>query len=230
MQSLLSNVSIQVNEKTFLKDPDSSNLGRKIISGSIDLMDDIGFDAFTFRKLAMKIGTTEASVYRYFESKHRLLLYLCAWHWVWMEYLLVFSLANIKSPVERLERAIRLLTGNENPKNESISHVEVHKLNRIVIEESAKAYFTREVDEANKKGMFISYKRLVSRVSDIILEINPSYKYPHMLVSSMIEGAHQQRYFAQHLPRLTDKRKGEDFVYEFYRDLLLNSIKSNGKH
>ena len=37
-------------------------------------------EEFTFRKLAQKINTTEASVYRYFENKHRLLIYILAWY------------------------------------------------------------------------------------------------------------------------------------------------------
>ena len=224
MQNLLSKVTIQVNDKTFLKDPDSSELGKKILAGSIDLIHEIGFEAYTFRKLAERIGSTEASIYRYFESKHKLLLYLVAWYWVWMEYILVFSLANIKSPVERLERSIRLLTGKAKPDNEGFPHLNINKLNQIVIEDSSKAYLTRDVDRENKDGVFLGYKQLVARVSDIILEINSEYKYPHMLITTMIEGAHHQRFFAEHLPRLTDKKKGEDYVYEFYREMVFKSI------
>ena len=81
MDRLLSNIKIQVNEKVYLKDPDSSELGKKIIRGSIDLIDEIGFEQFTFKKLAIKINSTEASVYRYFDSKHTLLVYITLWYW-----------------------------------------------------------------------------------------------------------------------------------------------------
>ena len=57
---MLTQIGIKVNEKVFLKDPESSDLGRSILEGGIDLIDEIGFEAFTFRKLAQKIGSTEA--------------------------------------------------------------------------------------------------------------------------------------------------------------------------
>lgn len=227
MQTLLTKVRIHVNDKIYIKDPDTSDLGRKIISGSIDMVDSIGFEDFTFRKLAKQIDSTEASVYRYFENKHKLLVYITSWYWAWLEYRLVFNLANIESAEERLERAIKLLT-KEMEQDGSFEHIDETKLSRIVISESSKAYMTKEVDEENKGGIFSDYKQLVARVSDIILEISPNYKYPHMLVSSMIEGAHHQRFFALHLPRLTDVVKGEDAITEFYREMVFTVIAKNG--
>lgn len=230
MLELLSNVSIKVNEKVYLKNPESGELGIKIIKGTIDLMHDLGFEDFTFRKLAKEIGSTEATIYRYFESKHKLLLYLVSWYWGWLEYKLVFVLTNIKSPQERLDKAIVILT-EQVEEDHHFTHINEVKLNQIVISESAKAYLSREVDTENKEGIFLGYKHLVGRVSDIILEINPKYKYPHMLISTTIEGAHIQRYFAAHLPRLTDVIQGEDSTTRFYQDLVfkaLNDPNENG--
>ena len=223
MKDLLSNIQIQVNDSIYLKDPKSSTLGQKIIAGSIDLIADIGFEAFTFRKVAKAIGSTEASIYRYFESKHKLLLYLTCWHWGWMEYRLVFTLANVVDPVDRLEKAIVLLT-NKVEEDLNFDFINEPKLWEIVIAESSKVYLTKEVDRENQDGAFSGYKRLVSRVSNIILEINPKYKYPHMLVSSMIEGSHHERYFARHLPNLTDDLKGENSITEFYKDMIFKTI------
>jgi AcrR family transcriptional regulator len=219
-------MGIKVNECIYLKDPESSDLGRKITTGSIDLIDDIGFESYTFRKLANVIQSTEASVYRYFENKHKLLLYLISWYWSWMEYRLVFRLANIPSPEERLIRAVNVLT-EPIIEDGGFSHVNEIKLNRIVIEDSSKVYLTRSVDEENKEGVYLGYKNLVGRVSEIILEIDPSFKYPNMLVSTVIEGAHHQRYFAEHLPRLTDVVEGEDSITEFYRQMVLSTINTS---
>ena len=223
MVELLSKVSIRVNEKVYLKDPESSELGRKIVTRSIDLIDEMGFESFTFRKLGMEIGSTEASIYRYFESKHRLLLYLTSWYWGWMEYRLVFTLANIPSARERLRLAIGLLT-DQVTEDSDFSHINEVKLNRIVIAESSKAYLTREVDQENKEGAFLGYKKLVARISTIIMEINPDFRYPHMLVSTVIEGANHQRYFADHLPRLTNVIEGEDSIAEFYKQMVFKTI------
>ncbi len=76
MQELLKTVQIRVNDRIYAKDPDSSDLGRNIINESVEIIHEIGFDAFTFKKLAISLGTTESTVYRYFDNKHRLLVYL----------------------------------------------------------------------------------------------------------------------------------------------------------
>lgn len=223
MDEFLSKVSIQVNDKVYVKDPNSSDLGRKILSNSISMIDELGFENFTFRKLGKQISSTEASIYRYFESKHKLLLYITSWYWGWMEYRILFSLANVECPKERLERAISILTEGVNSEN-IFSGIDTCKLSNIVISESSKAYLTKEVDVENKVGAFAGYKKLVARISDIILEINPNYRYPHMLLSTMIEGAHLQRYFAVHLPKLTDSIKGEDSIGVFYKDMIFKTI------
>lgn len=226
MHRSLTSVGIKINECIYLKDPESSDLGKKIITGSIDLIDEIGFEAYTFRKLAKIIQSTEASIYRYFENKHKLLLYLTSWYWSWMEYRLVFRLANIPSAVERLKIAVSVLTETVT-EDGGFSHIDEVKLNRIVIEDSSKVYLTRNVDEENKEGVYLGYKNLVGRVSDIISEIDPKFKYPHMLISTVVEGAHHQRFFAQHLPRLTDVVEGEDSIIEFYTQMVLSTIQTS---
>lgn len=225
MRHLQSKISIQVNENVYLKNPDSSELGHKIVVGSVDLIFDLGSEAFTFKKLAQFIGSTEASVYRYFESKHKLLLYLSSWYWAWMEYRLVFTLANLSSGEEKLERAILLLC---KPAYDDLSfaYMDLEKLNNIVISEASKGYLTKAVDEENKHGAFEEYKAFVARLSDLILELNAAYKYPHMLVSTIIEGVHHQHFFAAHLPALTDVVNGENTIVEFYKEMVFKLVKS----
>ena len=63
-------IKFKLNESLYNRDPQDTDLGRKIIKHSIELMDEIGFEAFTFKKLAHRISSTEKSVYRYFENKH----------------------------------------------------------------------------------------------------------------------------------------------------------------
>ncbi|WP_196887475.1 TetR/AcrR family transcriptional regulator [Aureivirga sp. CE67] len=223
MKDLFSNIQIRVNENIYLKNPESSDLGKKIISGSIDLIDEIGFESFTFRKLAVSISSTEASIYRYFESKHKLLLYLTAWYWAWMEYKLVFNLININSAEERLKRAVKIVT-EPIEEDSNFLHINEVKLNRIVISESSKAYLTKEVDEEHKEGFFSGYENMVIRISNVILEINPSFVSANMLVSTVIEGAHHQYYFAEHLPKLTSVTEDKNCITKFYTDLVFKTI------
>ena len=223
MKQSNSNIRLTINPESFLKDPESSVLGNKIIQGGIELIDEIGFEAFTFKKLAKHIESTEASIYRYFESKHKLLIYLTLWYWAWVDYRLVLATTNIECPKDRLMRAIQVVT-EAVQQDSNFLQVDEVKLHRIILSESSKIYLNKKVDSDNSSGFFTQYKDVVERLSSIILEVNPTFKYPHMLVTTIIEGAHHQRYFAEHLPRLTDIIKTEDAVTTFYKDLVIKSI------
>jgi hypothetical protein len=223
MKDLLSNIKININDKIYLKDPDSSELGKKIIQHSVLLIDEIGYDTFTFRKLGQQIECPEASIYRYFENKQKLLIYLTSWYWGVMEYRLILLITNISSPEKRLENALALITNNT-PENYVFDGLDGYKLHRIVISESTKSFLSKEVDAINKEGAFYNYKKFVARIVSIISEINPSYKYPNMLVSTVIEGAHLQVFFAEHLPSLTNKQKNNDYINHFYSQLIFKTL------
>ncbi len=217
------NIIFTINPGLYSKNPNSSELGRRIVSASIELIDELGFEAFTFKKLGKHIGSNESSIYRYFDSKHMLLLYLICWYWSWVEYKLVFAISNVGSPKVRLEEAIKILT-KEVIVDNSFSYINEVKLHKIIIAESSKAYHTKEVDAENKKGYFKAYKEVVQRVSDLVIENNPNFEFPHMLVSSVIEGAHKQRFFSEHLPSLTDTKKGGDSIVNFYTELIFKVV------
>lgn len=217
-------IQFEISPDLYSKNPDSSELGRNIISKSIELINEIGFEAFTFKKLGLLIESPESSIYRYFENKHILLIYLTSWYWTWTEYRLVFATTNVNSPLERLKTSIDILTKPSLVDNPT-SYVNEVLLCEIIFSESLKAYHTKNVDEENKKGFFKAYKSVVQRVSDIILEIDPKFEFPHMLISTVIEGAHQQKYFAEHLPTLTDITKEQNAISKFYTQLVFNFLK-----
>jgi len=219
-------LQIMIGPELYTKNPDSSDLGKKIVSKSISMIDDLGFENFTFKKLGIEIGSNESSIYRYFESKHALLIYLINWYWSWIEYKIVFATLNINSPIEKLEKAIKILT-EEVVEDNSFSYINEVILTKIIISESSKAYHTKEVDKENEKGFYKTYKNVVERVSSLVLEINPTFEYPHMLVSTVIEGAHHQRYFSKHLPSLTDFEEGKNNIACFYNDLVFKLIKTD---
>lgn len=223
MIELYNKIAININPNIYKKDPMSSKLGEQIVKEGVELIFESGFDDFTFKKLALRIESTEASVYRYFENKHNLLVYLTMWYWGWQEYKLVMSTINIEDPKIRLQNAIRTLT-QKVEKDIDFNAIDEVKLYAVVIGESSKAYQSKLVDKDNTEGFFLTFKEVVQRVADIILEINPSYAYPHMLVSSMIVSSQHQRYFADHLPRLTDCIEGEDSVVRFFTQLIFNEL------
>lgn len=203
MQNLLANLKIQVNPKTYVKDPETSDLGKKIVQNSILLIDEIGFEEFTFKKLGEKIGSNESSIYRYFENKHKLLVYLSSWYWAWIEYRLVFSTNNINDKFEKLIKAITIVTEpiEDDSKTE---HINEAVLNKIIIEEFTKTLHNKHVDKENKEGFFLVYKQVNYRIEKMILDINPEYPYAKSLVSSIIEGSLHQHFLKNHLKTITN--------------------------
>ena len=223
MINLLSNLKISVPESIYIKDPESSNLGKRIVENSILLIDNIGFDAFTFKKLGAKIGSNESSIYRYFESKHMLLLYLTSWYWAWIEYQLVFATHSISDDEKKLKKAIETVTRTIK-EDTNFSHINEVVLNRIVINEYSKSYLTKEVDVENKEGYFVIYKRLIIRLRDMILLINPNYKYSASLASTIVESALHQHFLKDHFKSITDCNKSVTPTL-FLTDLVFKTLK-----
>ena len=222
MKSLLSNLKISVPNKIYIKDPESSDLGKRIIEQSILLIDDIGFDSFTFKKLGAKIGSNESSIYRYFESKHKLLLYLTSWYWAWIEYQMVFTTFNMPDQKEQLFKAIEVVTQTIK-EDVTFSHINEVVLNRIIINEYSKSYLTKEVDSENKEGYFVVYKRMIKRLRDMIININPDYKFASSLASTIVEGALHQHFLKEHFISITDCNNNVTPT-DFFKELTINAI------
>lgn len=200
---------IELNENLYLRDPQETELGRRMVTGSVELIDEIGFEQFTFKKLAQRIESTEASFYRYFENKHKLLVYLVSWHWAWLRYRIRFRIQNVPDASERLRMILSIIT-RANQDDALVTQLDAGALYRIVVNEASKAYLTRGVDDDNQAGLFREYKRLAAGIVAVVQEVNPAYPHPHALVSTLLEAARKQFFFAQHLPSLTDATTGDD--------------------
>ncbi len=225
MERLLQSLKITINKKIYVKDPESSDLGKRIIKESILMINEMGFESFTFKKLGSKIKSNESSIYRYFENKHKLLLYLTNWYWAWLEYQLVFATNNIENPNDKLLRSIEIIT-RQTKEDSSFSHINEVLLNKIVINEYSKSYLTKEVDVENKEGYFLIYKRLVARLRDSIKMVNPTYLYPSSLASTILESALHQHFLKDHFSSMTDC----DAIVtptEYLTNLVFNTLNQN---
>jgi AcrR family transcriptional regulator len=223
MQNILSNITISVNDKLYVKNPETSDLGKKIIEQSILLIDEIGFENFTFKKLGEKINSNESSIYRYFESKHKLMLYLSSWYWGWIEYKLVFATNNVSNSLEKLKKAITIVTEKVEDDSNTL-HINESILNKIIIQEFTKTLLTKEVDEENKEGFFIVYKRIINRIIEFIMEVNPNYSFAKSLASSIVEGALHQHFLKEHLKSITSC-DDTNTVTDYYIDLVAKILK-----
>lgn len=196
-------LDIAINGNLYVRDPQATKLGRKIIKESVLIIDAIGLEQFTFKKLAAKINSTETSIYRYFENKHQVFVYLLNWYWEWVWHRLEFNNMNITNPVDKLKIAMGIIS-DVKKRNTELAYIDEECLHRIVVMEGAKGYHHKLVEEDNKEGFFLAYKKLCAKLASYIEEINPQYPYPKAVASMLIETANNNLYFAEHLPRLTD--------------------------
>lgn len=222
METILSNIVISVNTKLYVKNPESSDLGKKIIENSILMLDEIGFDTFTFKKLGERIGSNESSIYRYFESKHKLLVYLTSWYWGWIEYKLVFATSNIINPKEKLRKAIVIVTEKVIDDSATL-HINEAILNKIIISEFTKTLLTKEIDDENKEGFFLVYKRVINRIIEMIIAVKPEYAFAKSLASSIVEGALHQHFLKEHLQTITNCDENNSPT-DFYINLVENTL------
>lgn len=54
----MATLTFRLNQNLYLRDPQHTDLGQKIIRKSVDMIDKLGFEQFTFKKLADEIEST----------------------------------------------------------------------------------------------------------------------------------------------------------------------------
>ena len=195
-------LQFNINPNIYLRDPQETKLGQNIIQHSISLIHEIGFENFNFKKLSVEINCTEASVYRYFENKHKLLNFLTSWYWELLNFNIEFASSNISDPAENLKQVIKIIT--HNAKDLMETEVNETKLHTIIINEASKSFHVADIDQSNQQGNFTNYKKLILKITDIIIKINPNYPYPNSLATLLMDTAIDHEYYAEHLPKLVN--------------------------
>jgi hypothetical protein len=135
----------------------------------------------------------------------------------------VFETNNIVDPVEKLKKAITIVTEKIEDDFDT-DYINESILNTIIIQEFSKSLHTKEVDDENKQGYFLIYKRLINRIIQMVVAVNPNYLYAKSLVSSIVEGSLHQHFLMNHLKTITncdDEKKPTDF----YLDLISTVLK-----
>lgn len=219
-------IRVKMNDKLFLRNPEETVLGKKIVKHGLLLINKIGFEDFTFKKLSIEVETTEASVYRYFENKHKFLVYLITWYWSFIECKIVFYLNNLTSAEIKIKTVIKLLIQEPSAKNLNNDYILEKDAYHLIMWEGSKAYLTKHVNKDNKDSLFKPYKDLCKHIAKIIKEYNATYKFAHSLASTMLETAHSQKFFIQNLPSLTDfkKENNEKSMIQFMESFVFGSL------
>lgn len=215
---MIQEIKFVIADELYLKDPQETNFGRRLLKNAVEVMLDVGFEQFNFKRLAVQMKSAEASIYRYFENKHKLLMYLNCWYWEWVHYLIHIQTLNIKDAKERLRIAIHELL-YATVESTITAYINENLLHKLVVIEGVKALHFNEVDKANNNGFFKSHKDLITKLTAIIDEINPSFNYSASLASTLTDMAHNQVYYAEHLPRLSSIR-GENKLSQIEQMIL----------
>lgn len=202
-------INPRINSDIFLKNPMDSDLGKKIIASSVKMIDEVGFSKFNFKKLGTEIQSTEASIYRYFSNKNRVLLYLSSWYWEFMLYQINVKTKSEEDPKKKLEIAINTLVYiSEDAQKHSF--LDMHTLQSIIIEQFYKIIRTKKISVQNESGFFESYKRLCSALASLFNEIDSSFKYPMTMATAVVEMSINNTYCCSNLPSLTEIKCGAD--------------------
>ena len=159
---------IKLNSKLYLRDPEGTEVGKQIVRTSVIMISEMGYEQFTFKKLALEINSTEATVYRYFENKHKVLIYLLDWYWTFIEFQVIFQLNNINSPKEKIKKIIDILVWEDNAAT-TFTELDLQALYYIAIAEGSKTYLSKDVDENNKEMLYKPFKDLCARVASIFI-------------------------------------------------------------
>ncbi|OYU83952.1 MAG: TetR family transcriptional regulator [Flavobacterium sp. BFFFF2] len=209
-------VQMKVHPGLYVKDPETSTLGKKIIEHGLLLFDEVGYEAFTFKKLGERIASNESSVYRYFESKSHLLYYYSHRYWLWLEYRLVFSTTNISDPLLKLEKAIQLLI---EPIQDDLqtAHLDEQLLHKIIVSEFGRIQPSRHAAIEASLIRPEAFNRIKQRLCAILQQVNPSYLYPLPLANTLIEAGHFQQ--------LETASSPDDASSAFFLDLIHRCLK-----
>jgi AcrR family transcriptional regulator len=207
----------------YLRDPEETELGRKIVSAGIVLMDKLGFEQFTFRKLSVEIGSTEASIYRYFSNKGSFLRYCRAWYWSWLSYRLRIRLQNIAEPERQLHEAVKVLA-ESSQRDYDIPHIDESALHRVVIYEGRKGFLA---EKKKKSQTDPALQEILEQLTVILRRFNPRFRYAKSLALQLILTAHGYLFYFHHDPMISEVTSGKaNEVVEKITNYLLFTVQS----
>ncbi len=93
--------------KTSRNEKEIEQIRQKIIEGALDIIVKDGFDAFTMRKLASRIGMTAPNIYNYFSGKDALYLWIVIKGYEMLHQDLEAAYHSTENMIERIRSMIR---------------------------------------------------------------------------------------------------------------------------
>lgn len=184
-------------------------VGARILSEGLVLMNRLGLEGFTFKKLADKAGCTEMTVYHYFANKQRMLQYFHQAYWLWLATHCQQEGRNLKDPWDRLRGDIAAICGIW-PSDALAGQFDPTALRALVVNEGSKSFLHKDVDADNKLRLFKPYKDLCAHIADEVKACAPRARSPRGFATTLVEMAHSLEFAMHHLPALTELSDKKD--------------------
>lgn len=182
--------SLQVSENFYLRNPNTTALGKKMIARAIQIIDEVGYSQFTFKILALSINSVEASIYRYFENKEHMLFYMVATYWTATNFRVKFYTQMLRSHEERVYTTIDVLTGIQSAAVPGLDFDQYEALQRI----ARKNYFYALTILRNKDNgkeledeLFRVSKEIQDHLSTSIRKLAPSFQHSDLMADTIIK-------------------------------------------
>lgn len=223
MEELLKSIHLRVNEKIYLSDPTSSDLGKRILKHGSKIICQEGLDSFNFKKLSKEISSTEAAIYRYFENKNKLLLFYFSWYWKWIEYNMVFRTQNLATPEERMQVVLEILTNPPQVKN-YFEYIDGAHVFELMGKDGIRVLLSAPQTD-DEKDMVRSFRSVCERFAQVIEGCDKGYKYPVQLAATILITSHMNKTL---LPTVLDNMKDNELVdFWMYSSTLLFDSKGD---
>jgi len=184
-------------------------VGGRILAEGLVLMNELGLEAFTFRKLAEQAGCTEMTVYHYFANKHRLLQYYDQMYWLWLATHCQQEGRHLKDPMERLRGDITAISGIW-PSDAMAGLFDPSELRELVVNEGSKSFLHKDVDADNEQKLFKPYKDLCGHIAGELKACAPRLKHTRSFATTLVDMAHSLEFAMHHLPALTELSRRQD--------------------
>ena len=155
------------------------------------------------------MGSTEVTIYHYFENKQRLLQYYFQLYWMWLLMHCQLEGRTLKDPHARLHGDIRALCGLW-PDHALAAQLDPAALRQLVINEGSKSFQHKNVDSDNERRLFKPYKDLCAHIATEIKACTPRSRHVRSFATTLVEMAHSLEFAMIHLPALTEVSRSRD--------------------
>lgn len=192
------------------------------MTGGLDLLNSKGYLHFTFKELANSIKSTEASIYRYFDSKEQFLTYCSANYWVQLKHRLGMYTLNITDSKIYFERIMDVLLDDLQDQQ----YLLLANKDFTRFRESSCRYGIPILgilkDSGSREALLADYESLMGEVyhfiEDTVEKVVPNSGFKDVLASAILSNTHIQlsraKFISEHLsnPRKIDTKRVRDFL------------------